>query len=622
MGDGITRRDFIDGVACCLLAGSGIAPMRTGAFAAANYPPALTGMRGSRDVDFAAAHAVRDGKTYRLQDYPIDQEVDCAVIGAGIGGLSAAFFVHREQPQARLLILDNHDDFGGHARRNEFQVDGRFLIGYGGSESIQSPRMLWSPTALRLLSDLGVRLERFETAMDSQLYPGLGMSSAVFFAREQYGVDKLVTGDPQRTLPSDIPAQLHHGRSVADFAAACPLSDRQRQSLVALFTDGRNLLAGKNRQQKIELLSSISYEDYLKRYWGLERAVVQMYAGRTYDWFALPASLVSAAYAADNGYPGFQGVGLGTDKEKQVESQPYIYHFPDGNASIARLLVRKLIPRAASGTSMEDIVTADFDYDQLDRAESPVRLRLSSTVVQMQSSDAGVDLLYQTSGQVRRVRARNAIHAGYLSMLPYICNDLPTPQRSLASRAIRAPLVYVTVAVRNWRPWAKLGVHLVNNPTGFYSVAKLDYPVSLGQYRFARTPDEPILLHLSHIPHPLRSPTNRREALLAARRDLYVRPFRDFEAAVRDELTRIVGPGGFDAERDIAGITVNRWGHGYAYEPSPLSDPDLRDKELARSRSPIGRISLAGSDTAWSAYAHAAIDEAHRAAAEVVARAT
>jgi spermidine dehydrogenase len=620
MGDGITRRDFIDGLACSLLVGSGLAPRRSRALGGVAYPPALTGMRGSREADFATAHAVRDGKAYRLEDYPVGEEVDCAVIGAGIGGLSAAYFVHRERPLARLLILDNHDDFGGHARRNEFQVDGRLLIGYGGSESIQSPHTLWSPTALRLLSDLGVRLERFETAMDTKLYPALGMSSGVFFARERFGTDKLVTGDPQRTLPSDIPAQLQHARSVAEFASACPLSDRQRRSLVALFTDGHNFLPGKDRQQKIQLLASISYEEYLKRYWGLEAAVVQLYAGRTYDWFALPASLVSAASAADNGYPGFQGLDLGTDREKQVESEPYIYHFPDGNASIARLLVRKLIADVAPGSSMEDIVTAEFSYDQLDRAENPVRLRLSSTVVQIQSSDTGVDLLYEALGQVHRVRARNAIYAGYLSMLPYICKNLPTPQQSLASKALRAPLVYASVAVRHWRPWAKLGVHLVNNPTGFYSVAKLDYPVSLGRYRFARTPDEPILLHLSHIPHPLRSPTNRREAILAARHDLYTRPFSDFEAAMRDELTRILGPGGFDAEQDVAAITVNRWGHGYAYEPSRLSDPDFGDKELARTQSAIGRISLAGSDAAWSAYAHAAIDQGHRAASEVVAR--
>jgi len=621
MGNGITRRDFIDGLACSLVAGAGTVPRWASALGAADYPPALTGMRGSRDADFAVAHALRDGQAYRVDDYPIGEQVDCVVIGAGIGGLSSAYFLNKAKPSARVVILDNHDDFGGHARRNEFQVDGRLLIGYGGSESIQSPRTLWSPAALGLLADLGVSLERFETAIDTKLYPGLGMSSSVFFAREQYGRDTLVTGDPQRTLPSDIPAQLHRGRPIAEFAAACPLTDRQRQSLVALFTSDRNLLPGQSREERWKLLASISYKTFLEQHWHLEPDVVQMFVGRTSDLFGAPASLVPALYAAATGYPGFQGLDLGTSREGRAENEPYIYHFPDGNASIARLLVRKLIPGAAAGTSMEDIVTAPFSYDQLDRAE-PVRLRLSSTVVQMRNADSGVDILYEHAGEVRRIRGRAAIYAGYFAMLPYLCKELPARQRSLVSEGVRAPLVYVNVAVRNWRPWAKLGTHLVNNPTGIYSYLKLDYPVSLGQYRFARTPDEPTLVHLTHIPHFAPDPTDRREALREARRQLYVRPFADFEAALRGELTRILGPGGFDADRDIAGITINRWGHGYAYDPNPLSDPKSTGNESEVARARVGRISLAGSDAAWDAYAHAAIDQAHRAAAEVGAQAT
>jgi len=620
MGDGITRRDFIDGVAWSLIAGCAMPPQRAGAQDTAADPPGLTGMRGSRDADFAAAHALRDGRTYRLEDYPVDEEVDCAVVGAGIGGLSSAYFVRRALPRARVLILDNHDDFGGHARRNEFDVDGRQLIGYGGSESIQSPKSLWSPQALGLLTQLGVRLDRFEKAIDTALYPGLGLSSGVFFAREKYGRDALVAGDPQPSYPTDIPPALRQGRPIAEFAAACPLSESQRQSLVRLFTDRRNFLADRNRRQRIELLSRISYQDFLERYWRLEPDVVRMFAGRTYDWFGMPGFLVSAHGAKENGYPGFQGLDLGTSQEELNESQLYVHHFPDGNASIARLLVRSLIPQAAAGSSMEDIVTAQFAYDELDRAGRPVRLRLSSTVVQMRNSSKGVDILYERGGDARRIRCRHAIWAGYYAMLPYVCKEVPSPQRDLMTKALRVPMVYVNVAVRHWRPWARMGVHLVNNPNGFYGVVKLDYPVSLGSYRFARTPDEPMVLHLSHIPPPPPTSANRREAILAARRQLYTRPFGDFEAALRDELARILGPGGFDADRDIAAITVNRWGHGYAYEPNALTDPDFTGSEPVRARAPIGRISLAGSDAAWSAYAHAAIDEAHRAAAEVAAR--
>ena len=620
MSSEITRRDFIDGVACAVVAGSAFRPGWVQAAAASAYPPALTGMRGSRDQEFVVAHAVRDGATYSVADYPVADEVDCAVIGAGIGGLSAAHFLRKALPQARLLILDNHDDFGGHARRNEFNVDGRLLIGYGGSESIQSPKSLWSPAALGLLSDLGIRLDRFETAIDTRLYPGLGLSSGVFFAREAFGQDKLVTGDPQRSLPTDIPAALHRGRPVAEFAADCPLSDAQRRSLIDLHTARRDVLPGLARQQKRELLSRISYQEFLQKYWRLDPTTLQLFVGRTIDLFALAGNLVAALEAADTGQPGFQGLDLGADEEMIAESEPYIQHFPDGNASIARLLVRRLIPQVARGTSMEDIVTTRFAYDELDRERRPVRLRLSSTVVRLENTGSHVEVLYVHAGEVRRVRCRHAIYAGYYAMLPYRCGDLPAAQRAAVAAGVRSPLVYVTVAVRNWRPWVRMGVHLVTNPTGFYNLAKLDFPVSLGRYRFARTPDEPMLVHLSHTPQPPTPTPDRRASVRAARMVLFTRPFADFEAAVRDELTRILGPGGFDADRDIAAITVNRWGHGYACSLNELSDPGASDALAVTARQRVGRISLAGSDAAWSAYAHAAIDEAHRAAAEVVAR--
>jgi spermidine dehydrogenase len=280
--------------------------------------------------------------------------------------------------------------------------------------------------------------------------------------------------------------------------------------------------------------------------------------------------------------------------------------------------VRKLCPHAASGSTMEDIVTARFDYGQLDRPGAPVRLRLSSTVVQLRNRGNGVDLLYVNGGQARRIRCRDVIYSGYDAMLPHVCAEIPPLQRESLSSCIRAPLVYVNVAVRNWRPWVARGVHYIYNPTGFYSVMKLDYPVSLGRYRCAHDPNEPIVLHLVHIPQPLSPVPDRRASLRAARQVLYARPFSDFESALRDQLTRALGPGGFDAERDISAITVNRWGHGYAYDLDKLSDPTRSPAFAAASGARLGRISVAGSDSAWTAYAHAAIDEAYRASREVL----
>jgi spermidine dehydrogenase len=355
---------------------------------------------------------------------------------------------------------------------------------------------------LGLLADLGVRLDAFEKAIDTNLYPGLGLSSGLFFAREDFGTDRLVTGDPQRTLPSDIPERLHRGRPIAQFAADCPLTDAQREKLIELYAGRRAVLPGAGAQARRALLERISYADFLRQVWEVDPTLLKIFLGRTRDLFALSADLVPALSAAACGLPGFQGLDLGKDDDAVSNFEPYIYHFPDGNASLARLLVRRLIPRAARGSGMEDIVTTPFDYGALDIAGAPVRLRLSSTVVRMRNRDSGVDVLYVNAGGVSRIRCRHAIYAGMESMLPYLCDGLPPAQRAEAAANVRAPLVYVTVALRQWRPWVARGVHNVVNPTGFYSAMKLDYPVSLGELRFARSPEEPILVHLCHIPRP------------------------------------------------------------------------------------------------------------------------
>ena len=136
------------------------------------------------------------GASFRSTALPIEESYDLVVVGGGISGLSAAWFYRRAKPSARILILDNHDDFGGHAKRNEFTLDGRRIIGYGGSQSLQSPKSLYSPVAKGLLRDLGVDITRFETAFERELYPSLGLSRGMFFNREAFGRDVLVTGDP------------------------------------------------------------------------------------------------------------------------------------------------------------------------------------------------------------------------------------------------------------------------------------------------------------------------------------------------------------------------------------------------------------------------------------------
>jgi spermidine dehydrogenase len=274
---------------------------------------------------------------------------------------------------------------------------------------------------------------------------------------------------------------------------------------------------------------------------------------------------------------------------------------------------------------MDDIVLAPFDYSRLDGEGSPIRLRLRSTAVGVRNvggagAEATVATHYAQAGRIRGVRSRHVILGCYNMMAPYLMPELGASQREALALNVKAPLVYVNVAVRNWRAWMKRGVHEVTNPMGFYSRLKLDYPVSLGAYACSRSPDQPIVLHLVHVPSTGATGLDQRTEWRAARGLLYSMPFSAFEDAARDELTRICGAGDFDASRDIAGITVNRWGHGYSYGRNPLFDAGpphgVEPNEMARAR--IGNVAFANSDSAWEAYAHAAIDEAHRAVGDLL----
>ena len=618
MRQGITRRDFLNGAAISI--GATLAP---GRWLRANdlsseYPPAVTGMRGSTDASYAVAHALRDGRRFAISDAPSDGEADLVVVGAGISGLAAAYYFRRQHPAARILLLDNHDDFGGHARRCEMHVDDTLLVSYGGSESIQSPGSLWSKEALGLLEELGVELNRFESAFARTLYPDLGMSRGLLFTREAFGVDKLVTGDPTRMVADDIDPDRLNARSSRDFVEAFPLDAASRERLSALYTQAREFWPGKSVIEKMSILASMSYREFLRTQWGLNAKAASTFQKRPHDGYAVGIDLLPALEASDAGYPGFDGLGLPMHPHDTAKLQdPYIHHFPDGNASIARLLVRRLIPGVAPGSTMEDIVTVPFDYSRLDESGASTRLRLNSTVVHLSNTkDKRVDIGYIQAGKLKRMQAKRVVFAAYNMMAPYVMPELEQEQKAALSHGVKAPLVYVKVAVRNWRPWVKAGVHEVTNAMGFYSRIKLDYPVSLGSYRFARDPSEPITLHLVHVPIP-NDGADQRTAWRAGRTKLYETPFAQFEMHAVDELTRILGRHGFDADRDMTAMSVYRWAHGYAYGFNSLFDEEsiLASQDVARRR--VGRIAIANSDAAWSAYAHAAIDEAARAVAEL-----
>jgi spermidine dehydrogenase len=589
------------------------------------YPPTLTGMRGTHDGAFESAHAARDGDFWGHAGSPADtgEVYDLVVVGGGISGLAAAFFFRKQNPSARVLILDNHDDFGGHAKRNEFHVNGHMLLANGGTVSIESP-FPYSTEARGLLSELGIEPAKFaEKYDDTKVYKGL--KSAYFFDKETFGADRLVIGGP-------APFGGKGSVSWPDFLAQTPLSEVVRKDIARLQESKVDYLPGLSSEEKKEKLSRMSYKDFLLKLVKVDPGVIPFYQTRTHGLFGVGIDGVAALDCWGLRFPGFPGMNLTADPYRRMgftamgeatpEKEPYHFHFPDGNASIARLLVRALVPDAATGHTAEDIVTAKFDYNKLDRSGASVRIRLSSTAVRVRhDGDPGsakeVQVTYAREKQVYNVRAKGAVLACWNMMIPYLCPELPDTQKEALRYGSKVPLVYSVVAVKDWKAFHKLGIQRVSAPGMYHTGVGLDQAVSIGDYKCSQTPDEPILLRMTRT--PCMPGLSERDQHRAGRGELLTTSFETFERNIRDQLSRILSPAGFDPARDIAAITVNRWPHGYAYEYNPLWDPDWpegqRPCDIARKH--FGRITIANSDAAAAAYTDQAIDQGYRAVHEL-----
>jgi spermidine dehydrogenase len=304
-------------------------------------------------------------------------------------------------------------------------------------------------------------------------------------------------------------------------------------------------------------------------------------------------------------------------------------HFPDGNATIARLLVRHLIPDALPGKSQEDIGAARVNYALLDQAGQPVRIRLNSTVLHVRhdgSRDRAKEVIvsYNRGGKLYDARAKGCVMACWNMFIPYLVPELPAAQKEALSYAVKGPLVYTSVAVKNWTAWKNLGISNVNCPNMYHTGVALTEAVSLGELQHAQTPDDPVALHLTKM---MSVPgKTRKEQHRLGRAELLATSFEMFERNIRDQLARILSPGGFDPARDIIAITVNRWPHGYAYTYNSLFEPmewvytssNARPNVIARQ--PYGLIAIANSDAGASPHTDTAMWEAHRAVGDILNR--
>jgi spermidine dehydrogenase len=633
----ITRRDFINGVA--VTAGAAMMPWHLSASSTERqnapnyYPPALTGMRGSHPGSFDAAHALRDGTFWDTAGKPEDtgESYDLIVVGGGISGLAAAHFYRKSVGNdARILILDNHDDFGGHAKRNEFRVNNAFRLGFGGTFSIESPAP-YSAVAKGVIEELGIDVPSYPKYFDKNLYRSLGLKPKIFFDKETFGTDKLVINFNPRGGGESEDTETETPKRLKLFLAEAPISEQAKHDLLSLYESPKDYFPGHTSDEKKAKLARISYADFLRKIAGVHEDLVKLYQTLPHGLFGVGIDAVSAQDAWGFDLPGLQGMnldptpgkGMNRDAIPNEEAEAYFFHFPDGNASIARLLARKLVPDAIPGGSMPDVVLSKANYAKLDHSKSPVRIRLNSTAVRVRhlgeaSSAKEVEVAYARGGKVYTTRAKNAVLACWHVVIPYICQELPDKQKGALASAQKVPLLYTNVALRNWTSFQKVGANSVYAPGMYHSMFNLDLPVSIGGYECSHRPEEPIVVHMMKAAcHP---GLPAREQHTMGRIELYETTFETMERKIREQLARTLGAGGFDPARDIAAITVNRWPHGYAYEYNSLFDSfwlEGGETPCEVARKPHGRIAIANSDAGAYAYTDEAINQAYRAVGEI-----
>ena len=627
MDRSIARRDFLQGAAVGTAAAlSGLAPADAAEAELQNqpgyYPPARHGLRGSHPGAFEAAHELRDGdfwnNAHSFED--TGESYDLVVVGGGISGLSAAHFYRAEKPRARILILENHDDFGGHAKRNEFEIDGRMELINGGTLEIDSPTPYSKPAA-GLLKTLGIDpVALTRDCDDPAIYDKLGLSLGVFFDKESFGTDRLVVtgGKGRHFTPDKLKAWL--GKS--------PLSAAVRRDIERIETGNEDYLPGLTSDRKKDRLARLSYRDYLLKLVKADPGVLWFYQHHTDEEWACGIDAVSAIDCWGFGLPGFQGLKLAPGATAHMGYTPAGYettggsdtfHFPDGNASIARLLVRDLIAKAMPGHDAKDVVTAKANYAELDRPGAAVRIRLNSLVVRARNAKSGVEIAYTKSaggGKVFRVQASHCVLASWNMMIPYLCPEMPGPQKAALHRLVKAPLVYTNVALRDWTAFEKLKVNRVYSPGCYFVDFSLNEPVNIGAYRCPRAPKDPILVRM--VRTPAKPGLSEYDQNRAGRAELLATPFETFERNIRYQLARVLGPAGFDPARDIEGIAVNRWPHGYAPEYNALFDGPPGQTPNLIGRRKFGNITIANSDSGLAAYTDSAIDQAHRAVHELI----
>lgn len=627
MNQKISRRDLLNGVA--LGAGVGLlAPMDLWAMGSteasagnASYPPTLTGMRGSHEGSYEVAHALAwEGKKPTSYE-ALNEHYELVVVGAGMSGLAAAYYYWKKVgPEARILILDNHDDFGGHAKRNEFHHNDRMVLSLGGAQNLDSPSN-YSEQAGTLMRDLGIdanAIAAMETNTPDDYILGGKLNGDVGMSlRDEDGKHVNVGGHWYKFM---------HGRG--DFEAGVrklPIPADEQDRLIAFFGGAQDFLDDLSWSEQYDYINAVSYNRFLVDKVGLSQSTIAMFDGHLLVLNGVSGWQHTVLEAISAGAPGLRAMGWLTNfvdslAAMMVDSIAEVRMFPDGNASVARLIVQQLIPNVSPGMQgVEDVAIAPFDYDFLDRKAHTTRLRLNSTVVGVrEASDEAVVVEYVREDRPVSVTASHCVLACYNNLIPLLCPEMSVAQKEGLSYGSRCPFVYANVLLKDGQAFSNLGVTFTHCPHDPFQWVSSAPTVSNGGYQPPRSPKDPMAVFMMGSPTPAVEGSTARDLYRAGRHAIYATTFAQYEARIREQLQSLLGQYGFDHETDIQAITVNRIPHGYAYTYLGLDDPEWEDGKAPHEigRAQFGRISIANTDSEATPLMDAAFDAAWRAVEE------
>jgi spermidine dehydrogenase len=635
----ITRRDFVGGTlvgaGTALLGMASPAAIRTAeaqtvASKMTALGPQWTGPGGIGDYAHSngnthevvnnAHGGIRNQEFDKLLRTATDtgERPDIIIIGCGMAGLSACWAYRKGRPDGQVLMLDQHPIFGGEAKQNEFEVDGYHLTAPQGATGIVVP------VAKARAAGFG-----------SHFYEDLGFPEE-FVHQQPTGLKDNIL------VPEDAWTPMHIGWERADTGffyegkgwvknpwrdgfRHAPLPERVRKALVDM-----DLYRTPPRRDDWERwLDTMTYQQFLTDIMGIEPDVlpeVLRYLNPVTAAMGcgLGADVISA-YSAYNfiqpGVIGYERYALGgADPTDEL----YLASFPGGHAGTARHFLKKIMPAALQGEyRMADILNSPVQWDQLDRAHEPVRMRLSSTVVAVQhegspESARGVIVTYRRDGRLYRVHAKAAILCGQQHANRHICRDISGEYRAAMNTFHHAPMLTVNVAVRNWKFMEKLGIAAARWFEGFGWWTSLRRNLEIpGQVTQPLDPAKPTVLTMYN-PFPIPGVPFPQQCT-AARMQLFNMSYAQIEQAVRAQFTRMFAGAGFDPDHDIAGIITNRWGHAYVVDPPGFffgKEGQPAPRDILRQR--FNRLAFGHSELSGAQMWETAAGEGERAAQQIL----